>query len=386
MLILDGEYISPLLLKTIKGNNIPKLIINNFTERYPSVSSMEEDQYINFLKNEKKMFVNSEKCLSLLYEYLPGNSLTFIADSFKNKAKFRLKLKDMYPNFQFGEFSLLHFEKYFDDIDIQFPIIIKPIKGYSSVGVYKIDNYEQLKSSLSDIKESLKDISKIYHRDILNTNKFMFESYIFGTEFAIDGYFNNEGKPIVLNIFKRLFKNNSDTADGIYYTSLSVIEEIYNYVLEFMEKLQQQYNLKNFPLHFELRKNNSGVVPIEVNPYRFAGIGTNELGEYAFGINAYKYFIYNLEPDWEEVKRKIGDSIFSFYCAEVPLSTYFQDYSIDHSLFKKQFNNILEYRKINIEDDRTFAIVFYEGENEDENSRLINFDINSVLKIKVGIK
>lgn len=62
------------------------------------------------------------------------------------------------------------------------------------------------------------------------------------------------------------------------------------------------------------------IFPIEVNPLRFAGIGTNELGVYAYGINACEYFFKQQKPDWGNIVNQMNDSIYSFCCAEIDAS------------------------------------------------------------------
>ncbi|MED3763295.1 ATP-grasp domain-containing protein [Ureibacillus terrenus] len=162
-----------------------------------------------------------------------------------------------------------------------------------------------------------------------------------------------------------------------------MIQEIYDDILTFMYKFKEIVPLKNFPLHFEVRKNDHAIIPIEMNPLRFAGAGTTDLGFHAYGCNVYKHYFQGTRPDWEAVLRKMDQSIYSFFCAEIPMDisrTLIK--SIDHQSFKKQFQQILEYREIQALNDRVFAIVFSKNGSMEELYQLLEMDLRPFIALK----
>ncbi|KYD15871.1 hypothetical protein [Parageobacillus thermoglucosidasius] len=56
--------------------------------------------------------------------------------------------------------------------------------------------------------------------------------------------------------------------------------------------------------------------------------------------------------------------------------------SINHQSFKKQFQQILEYREIQATNDRTFAIVFFRSETMEELYRLLQMDLRPFITLK----
>src|SRR5690606_8555617 len=93
-------------------------------------------------------------------------------------------------------------------------------------------------------------IKNMYDNEVIKGESILIEQWVFGEEYAVDSYYDQDGNPVILNIFKHLFKDEYDTSDRIYYTSKQVIHEIYDDILAFMHKFREIVPLKNFPLHF----------------------------------------------------------------------------------------------------------------------------------------
>ena len=220
---------------------------------------------------------------------------------FKNKIKFRELLERIYPDFYFQG---VEFEK-LDEIrveEIKKPFIIKPAVGFFSLGVYKVSTDEEWGSVLQRINTEVEEIKGRYPVQVLDTGKFIIEENIEGEEFAVDAYFNRAGKPVVLNIFKHIFSSENDVSDRVYFTSKTVIETYREAVEDLLKEIGKLAGLKNFPLHIELRiGNDRRIQPIEVNPMRFAGWCTTDIAYFAYGINTYRYFLEQLEPDWNRL-------------------------------------------------------------------------------------
>ncbi|UZN01165.1 ATP-grasp domain-containing protein [Lysinibacillus sp. MHQ-1] len=102
----------------------------------------------------------------------------------------------------FTEVSL----KELDELDpgsLPFPIIVKPVIGYSSVGVHRIDKVEEYKETIEQLKFEMEVTSAEYPIEVINNQSFIIEKLIEGDEYAVDVYFTEEGEPVILNIFKK---------------------------------------------------------------------------------------------------------------------------------------------------------------------------------------
>jgi hypothetical protein len=284
-----------------------------------------------------------------------------------------------FPYFYYQSFSLHDLDS-IKPAELPFPIILKPSIGYSSIGVYRVKNAGQWREAKQAIRHAMSIGAGMYSEDVVNSNEIIVEQWIDGMEYAIDAYFDSEGQPVILNIFARKFMHESDTSDRIYYTGKHIIREMLGPVTEFLSGIGKKLELRNFPLHAEVRKTGKGrVIPVEINPFRFAGCGTTELGIHAYGINSYETFFEQRKPDWASLIEGMDDTVYSFFCAEYDVGgvgTTLQGF--DHEGFKKSFQNILEYR-IMPEEFNMFAVVFYRSETMLENHRLIKLNLDSYI-------
>ena len=104
------------------------------------------------------------------------------------------------------------------------PFILKPSVGFFSLGVYTITSDGDWAAAVADIERNLRKSRERFPESVVNQSSFLVEEYITGEEFAVDVYFDGEGEPVILNIFKHRFASLSDVSDRLYYTSKDVIE------------------------------------------------------------------------------------------------------------------------------------------------------------------
>lgn len=385
MIILDRPYVSDLLADTISKNKIPVIKLNEVFIPNESTINLKkvDDLLIELEKGNSPILFNSENGLNILSKYAPNHYLTTVTDILKNKVTFRKTLSRHYKDFFFTEVSLKELEE-LDPSALPYPIIVKPVIGYSSIGVHRIDKVEEYKETIKQLKFEMEVTSSEYPIEVINNQSFIIEKLIEGDEYAVDVYFTEDGEPVILNLFKRMFRHEKDMSDRIYYTSKQVINESLNKIQEFLRTISSFFALKSAPIHIEIRiDNDDQIVPIEVNPLRFAGIGTNELGVHAYGVNACEYFFKQEKPDWENIVNQMDDSIYSFCCAEIDASIDCkQVVSINHEAFKLNFGEILEYRPMKVNEGSTFAVIFHKSPDLNENIRLLNLDLNQYITLK----
>ncbi len=390
MIILDKPFVSDLLKDTISKNNTPVLKTNY-------AISLKLNNNTHFIDNERavieynakkhpSIYSNSENAINWITTHLNKTSLPDKINIFKNKVRFRELIKDIYPNFFFKEVDYNELETLKIN-DIPKPFIIKPSVGFFSMGVYKVYNENDWKTVPSKIKKEIEQTHNLYPTEVINPKKFIVEQMIDGDEFAFDVYFNNNGKPVVLGIFKHLFSSGDDVSDRVYYSSKEIIEKHLTGFTNFAFEIGKRAKLKNFPMHVEVRiNNNDELIPIEVNPMRFGGwCTTADLTTHAYNLNPYEYYFQQKEPNWDLLlKDKKGLN----YCMIIlDNSTGYKAENIidfNYNAVLKTFKKPLDLRKTNWNEYPIFGILF--TETHEDNYNEIELILKSDLKEFVSLK
>ncbi|ASS74605.1 hypothetical protein CIG75_06225 [Tumebacillus algifaecis] len=386
MLVLGQAFVSPFLSETAAKLRIPVVdaaqdVLVPFDKKLNWKSA---NSFFQLVRDRKApLLSNSENALQALENHLPGHVLVERNERFKNKTHFRKWLAHLFPDFMYQEFS-------FDELmrmqasQLRFPIVVKPVVGYASLGVYRVADAKEWMDVRHRLHRDVREARDLFPESVLNVERFIVEEWIEGEEYAVDAFFNTEGQPVVLNVLKRMFAHAGDTSDRIYYTSKHVLQEAMQPVIEFLTKLGSLEDLSLYPVHLEVRISPSGkLIPIEVNPLRFAGIGTCDLAIHAYGQNPYEHFFQQTQPDWNHILETMDDSVYSFFCAELPVElNTLKISSIEHDKFRSMFGDVLEYRSMQGYDPTTFAVVFYRSEDLAENEKLLQLELSQFVSVR----
>lgn len=389
MLILDHPYVSKFLKNTAAELQVPvlknEMAAGLKTER--KLNLLEEAEFIELIKEkgECTLYSNSENSVGWISEKLGFTGLPEKIELFKNKVKFRELLQRLYPELYFKS---VKFEE-LDEIrveEVEKPFIIKPAVGFFSLGVHKVSTNEEWDSVLKSIKAEVEEIKKLYPTSVLNVENFIIEGNIEGDEFAVDAYFNRAGKPVVLNIFKHIFSSESDVSDRIYFTSKKVIETYREAIEDLLNEIGKLAGLRNFPLHLELRiAEDRKIQPIELNPMRFAGLCVTDIAYFAYGINTYRYFMEQLEPDWDKVLADKEGKSFCLVMLSKSEDLNLKDVkSFNYEKLLSDFEKPLELRKADHEKRGYFGYMFTEtrDSNWNEIERILKSDLKEYITFK----
>lgn len=389
MFILDKPYVSDLLKNTLEEFQIP--VLNTSTAQHfaagKNFSFIDEDKAIKILKADPDslLYTNSENAILWIINNMSFSDLPQKIDLFKNKFKFRELLKTLYPDYYYIEVSV---EK-IDHIDIRkipFPFIIKPSVGFFSLGVHKVMNESEWGKTKIYIQKEIDTIKDVYPREVLNIEKFIIEENIEGDEYAFDAYYNAEGKPVILSILKHLFSSDGDVYDRIYISSKEIIESNIERFLCFLQEVGKLANLKNFPLHVEVRVDKNGkLMPIEINPLRTGGwCTTADMTWFAFGFNPYEYIHFQKVPDWANIlKDKKGKIYSNIVLNNSTGMAVDQIHSFDYDRLLTKFENPLELRKANFKQFLIFGFLF--AETREDNFQELEWILHSDLKEFINI-
>jgi hypothetical protein len=388
MILLDKPYISEFLLETLERNRIPVINTKIVTELASARNLQlvpEAEAVANYNGGDTLMlYTNSENSISWIENNLQHSRLPATIKLFKNKILFRDLTKDMYPGYFYKGVTIDLIDK-LDVSGYTFPFIIKPAVGFFSLGVYKVEHLEEWPETVNTIKKEIELISDLYPPEVLHTGEFIIEECIYGDEFAIDCYFNKDGKPVVLNIMKHIFSSGKDVNDRVYITSKEIIESYLHSITEFLSEIGKRASLRNFPAHVEVRIHENGTVaPIEVNPLRFGGwCSTPDLAWYAFGINLYEYLFQQKQPDWNIILTGKENLVFSNIVLNNSTGTEGKNIrSFDYDKLLSDFEKPLELRKADFTKFPIFGFLFCETrlENMQELQRILMSDLKEYVE------
>jgi len=387
MILLDKPYVSKLLKDTIIENNFPFADLSedksyNFENR-----SLSTQKAVNYIQenNDFSIYTTSENSIGWINKNFGFTDLGEKIDIFKNKVKFRNLIKENYPDYFFKE---IKFEDLFetDPSDFEFPLILKPSTGFFSMGVYKIPDKDKWPLVLQQLKKDIKGFENIYPPEVMATDSFIIEKEALGDEYAVDAFFDNNGKPVITGIYKHLFSGDHDVSDRIYITSKEIIEENINEFSLFLEKTGRLAEIKNFPVHAELKKDREGnIIPVEINPMRFGGwCSTADMTYFAYGFNPYECYFLKKKPLWNEILKDKKDKVYSIIVLDNSTGVEASKIkSFNYDKLLSGLSSVLEYRKIDYRIYPVFGFVFAESDNDkmEEIFYLLNSRLNEFIEV-----
>ncbi len=381
MILLDRPYISSFLLDTLERLKIA-VIQNEVANEFAQESSLHlitPEEAIRRIANTDLLYTNSENSICWIEANLHHTSLPGKIKLFKNKVLFRHLISDLYADYFYRSVSLQNLGN--TEVEhLPLPFIVKPAVGFFSLGVFKVETMEDWQPTIEKIHHEIELINDLYPTEVLNTDEFIIEECIEGDEFAVDCYFNTEGKAVVLNIMKHIFSSGKDVNDRVYITSKEIIILYLKPVTDFLNEIGMRADLQNFPAHVEVRINENGfVAPIEVNPLRFGGwCSTPDLAWYAYSMNLYEYLFKQIEPDWNLILNGKDDLIYSNIVLNNSTGSEGKDIkSFDYERLLDGFENPLELRKTDFTKFPLFGFLFCEtkSHNMAELDRILVSDL-----------
>lgn len=373
MIILEKPYVSDFLKETCLKNNYP-VLENDFAAASCKFNFVSPNDAAK-LSGNPKVYINSENALSWVMQNLTLTNLPQKADFFKDKHKFRKLLKQIYPDFYFEEINFDAFKK-INPADLRLPLIVKPSIGFLSMGVYPVYTAEDWSEVIRQVEKDLEKQAGFFPPDVMNFNNFLLEEFIDGKEYAVDAFFDAAGRPVILNIYEHPFLNDKDVLDRVYMTSGRIMEENLADFETLLAKIGAAAELKNFPVHMELRKSKKGIIPIEINPLRFAGMCNADLAFYAYGINPYECFFEDKRPDWKNILSGDKDEMFYFNIAEIPSDIERAEISgFDTEKYLKNIANPLEVRTFDPKTESAFTQIFARTKDYGEIKNLLSLNM-----------
>lgn len=384
MIILEKPYVSEFLKAEILSNGWPVLDTPMARQVFgPHASVLCGDaEFATRFSDGARLYSNSENALGWVEAHLAGSDLPRMAALCKDKVRFREAIRGMFPDFSFQgvDYDAL---ATLDPAGLPMPCIIKPAVGFFSMGVHRVDTVDEWQPTLDTIAQELQTVRGIYPEAVMDGSRFIIEACIEGEEYAVDAYFDSGGEPVVLNILHHVFATGKDVSDRVYSTSATIVRQWLEPFTEFLREMGRLTELRDFPVHVELRVEAHGphagrAVPIEVNPLRFAGWCTTDVAWHAWGISPYAHYLQNRRPDWKRLTQERTCRLWSIAIAELPAGLHGNDVqAVDCTGLAAQFERVCETRCIDWREYPVMAILFPETRegNEAELDRFLRADL-----------
>ncbi|WP_165060280.1 ATP-grasp domain-containing protein [Adlercreutzia sp. ZJ154] len=358
MVILDAPYASDMLLSWLEESQHP-VLTNCFTRSIDGfkLNLVDDATAISLIDSGQRVYTNSENALAWIMENTHADSLKHGISVFKDKLEMRRVLKDLDKNLFFkecaaDELAVINYS------ELPETIVLKPAVGFCSMGVYVINNAQEWQNALEDIKRDSARWQQMYPDSVVNAGRFIIEDYICGQEYAIDAFFDSQGKVHVLNVLKHDFASAEDTSDRMYTTGADIYAQMAPVFTDWLQKVNEVVRVRDFPIHVEVRVNGQHVSPIEFNPMRFAGLGGTDVSQYAFGFKTYQAYLDNAIPDMSAYKLHT-EKVFTMSLLNPPAGTDGTE-NFDYDAFIENFQVVHEMRKFDVSKVGNYGFLFIE--------------------------
>lgn len=396
MFVVEQPFASDFFFRSLEKLQAPVLrgaAVEEFNVANRNLNLVSDKEFVEYYRKiPEPLYCNSENGLSRVATLLPDAPFVRLAELFKNKAKFRQAVAPLYPNFAFREVDLTELQALrYEDLPRRF--VIKPSVGFLSVGVRFVESSEDWERVRAEILRESAAGSADFPREVVDLTRYLIEETIDGEEIAVDAYLDAQGQAVVLNVLRHPFASATDVRDRIYTTSKKFVRRL----LPTLETTLAQIGATvvdaldttldvAFPLHAEFRVAADGsLVPIEINPGRFAGWHTTELAFYAYGVDLYETLTRGLRPDWNRIlaDAETDDAVSYFAIFETPRALDANaDAAFDYDALSQVFSTLFELRQIDWRRRPLAAIAFAQTTDSQELNRVLTLDVERFVKTK----
>ena len=288
-----------------------------------------------------KLYTVSENALGWIYDHIDNQRFLDSISIVKDKSAFRRICRDIYPDFFFKELNINEM-KQADTQSIKFPCVIKPSVGFLSKGVFVVHNAEEYQKAVDNLLKEFSKAGNDFPEFVVGKSRFLIEEYIHGEEYAVDAYYDENEKPVILNIFHHKFMNESDTSDRLYLTNKGLFDRYEEPFTQFLTNINKTLHLTNFPMHIEFRYDGQKAVPIEINPLRFTGFCLNELQVFVSGCHPMLSFLKGRRVSKEEMWNGKEELTYAFTVLEMPADA--EGKKFNDEKFRADFPGVIDVR------------------------------------------
>ena len=351
-------------------------IINNIQDKNTQIVSKEDlrDNRSLRFKQGEKIIISTETVLDDVLQRLDNPEKLELISTLKNKVECRRMLTALFPDFFFKEIAIPDLASL--ELDPNERYFVKPIKGYWGSAAYPLDKDTDLKELTEDITRQLQIRTNIFSDHVVAKDRLIVEEFIDGEEYAVDMFFNEDGKPVITNICYHPLPKKMEYLHVVYYTSYDVFHLLYDNLIQFFTELNKMLNACNIPIHGEFKLHKGKLTPVELNPLRFGSDGFADLSYHAFGFNPFLCFAQNCSPDWGKVWQGREEKVYAFYLGYNGSDLDTSKVRPDLRNFRRLFSNILADTAMNYQSTLAFSVMYIEENSLDRIHELLEIEFN----------
>ena len=399
MIILEGPYLSDLMIDWLVESQHPVLANEFASSQKAPLNLVGETEAAERINAGERLYTNSENSLAWVLANTDNENLHRAISFCKDKAAMRELLAPLAPDVFFARYDYDQLAAV--DVDtLPLPVVLKPSVGFCSLGVFVIESATDWRHALDVIRTQAESWAKLFPDAVVDLGYYLVESYISGTEYALDAYFDDQGKAQVLAIFRHDFASAEDTSDRLYYECDEVVDEMLEPMTAWLNQVNELMGVRNFPFHVEVRVSKPAhggattaddvtdeatpqdatvtedtpkadtlehdkagdtmlIVPIEFNPLRFAGLCFTDVSWYAWGLLTYQAFLENTPVDLPSLAQAHTGDVFTMALlkpdeeAEAHPSGDF-----DYDAFCSHFTHVLDMRRFDLATSGIYGCLF----------------------------
>lgn len=386
MVVLDEPYASDQLLAWLASSQHP-VLDNGFARAAAAASGralnlVAPDEAARRIDAGERVYTNSENALAWVVGHTRNEGLAGAIALFKDKAAMRRALAPLCEGLFFRTCAADGLATLdFAELEEHLPFVLKPSVGFCSVGVYRIGSRADWDAALADIARNAAAWQRRYPHSVVGAGEFILEGYLTGTEYAVDAYFDEEGRAHVLNVLRHDFAGAQDTSDRLYTTSPRIVREQAPVLAAWLDRVNAVVGARSFPVHAEVRIDGGVIRPIEFNPLRFAGLGGTDVAEHAFGFRTYEAFLTGAEVDFERAFSGREGKVYTMSLLNPPAGVV-GDEGFDYEAFARRFSRVLELRRFDVARLGCYGFLFIETDEQDPSE--LDFLLHTDLREFIG--
>jgi hypothetical protein len=349
----------------ITGNTYNSKFINELAQRSDiiAMNGEELEQSDIVFSPADKVYVPSETSLSIVMDRMQDKNYVEGINKLKNKYFCREVLSSIYPDFYFAKATLAEIP------GLEFgdkKVVIKPLKGFFGTGVRIADKDTDLHQLAYEMNKEVQASVKFFPESILTRDEYIIEEYITGNEYAVDMFFDEHGKPAIMNIYFHPEPEIADYFHLMYYTNKGIFDSYLNTFLSFFIELNLVMNLKSFPIHAEFKLQNGVMVPIELNPMRYGGFGLADITYHSYNFQPIIAYFDDKPADWSAIWETRQKHNYAWILGYNGKDISIDAQSPNHEKFKKhlaEHNEIMDYVPLDYKTNPVFSLSYLKNHN-----------------------
>ncbi|MCK9625394.1 MAG: ATP-grasp domain-containing protein [Bacteroidales bacterium] len=185
--------------------------------------------------------------------------------------KFLMKKKFQEYKIACAKGYILNNIKELSNIDIDYPVIIKPRDNSGSRGVFYCKDYFSVESSFNEVLQYTKKGS------------ILIEEYIKGKEYSVESV-HYEGKTYVVQITEKITTEFPYNVELGHIQPAELTDDVKNRIVHIVFQMSKALNYQNCVSHTELKINLNNITIIEVSPRLGGDFITSKLVPFSTGI------------------------------------------------------------------------------------------------------